>query len=64
MKRLAMSLAAGMLLIGSGVGVYAYSTVADTPQCCVKHESCCPNSSCCSGGKHAQCRMMDHHTGA
>lgn len=62
MKRLSMSLFAAIMLIGSGFGVYAYSNAGDTPGCCQNHESCCPNSSCCSGGKHAQCRMMHHHT--
>ena len=25
---------------------------ADVPQCCQKHESCCPGSSCCPKSEH------------
>lgn len=61
MKRVALSLFATIMLIGSGFGVYAHSNDTDTPACCQKQESCCPSSSCCSGGKHAYCPMMRHH---
>jgi hypothetical protein len=61
MKRVALSLFATLMLVGSGLGVYAYSNVSDTPACCQKQESCCPSSSCCSGGKHAHCPMLHHH---
>jgi hypothetical protein len=60
MKRFALSLFATIILMGSGFSVYSYSKVADTPACCLNHESCCPSSACCSGGKHAQCRLMRH----
>jgi hypothetical protein len=60
MKRITLSLFATIMLMGSAFGVYAYSKAADTPACCQNHESCCPGSACCSGGKHAQCPMMRH----
>jgi hypothetical protein len=60
MKRLLISLvAAGMLFCAAGLT--AANRVADTPQCCQNHESCCPNSSCCSGGKHANCATLHEH---
>ena len=59
MKRLMISLFAATMLFGAAG--FAANRVADTPQCCQKHESCCPNSSCCSGGKHSQCGMMHQH---
>ncbi len=39
------------------VAPYAMSSaggtrVSDTPECCVKKQSCCPRSSCCTGGSH------------
>jgi hypothetical protein len=60
MKRLLISLTAAIMLFGTA-GFAVVSHVADAPQCCQNHESCCPNSSCCSGGKHAQCSMMHNH---
>jgi len=60
MKRLLISLVAATMLFGAA-GFTAANRLADTPQCCQNHESCCPNSSCCSGGKHAQCRMLGQH---
>jgi hypothetical protein len=60
MKRLLVSLVASTMLLGA-VGFTSAYRVADTPQCCQNHASCCPNSSCCSGGKHAQCSMHVHH---
>jgi hypothetical protein len=59
MKRLLISLVAATMLFGA-VG-FAANRAADTPQCCQNHESCCPNSSCCSGGKHSLCSMMHEH---
>ena len=56
MKRLLISLVAATMLF-SAAGLAA-NRAGDTPQCCQKHESCCPKSSCCSGGKHSQCSMM------
>jgi hypothetical protein len=61
MKNVALALFVTIMLMGSGLGVYAYSKVSDTPACCQNHETCCPSSSCCSGGKHSQCPMMRHH---
>jgi hypothetical protein len=60
MKRLLISLVAATMLFGVA-GFTVISHPADTPQCCQNHESCCPNSSCCSGGKHSQCRMTHQH---
>jgi hypothetical protein len=60
MARLKLSLFATFLVLGSSLGVYAYSKVSDTPECCQKQESCCPNSSCCTGGKNGQCPLMHH----
>ena len=61
MKRLLISLVAATALLGA-LGFTTMNRLADTPQCCQNHESCCPKSSCCSGGKHAQCGMLhDHH---
>jgi hypothetical protein len=60
MKNLLISMIAATMLFGA-VGFTAVTRVADTPQCCQKHESCCPKSSCCSGGKHAQCAMFHEH---
>jgi hypothetical protein len=60
MKRLLISLTAAIMLFGVA-GFTVVNRVADAPQCCQNHESCCPNSSCCSGGKHAQCSMMHNH---
>jgi hypothetical protein len=59
-RRIALSLFAAVMLMGSGFGVYAYSIASDTPACCQKQESCCPSSACCSGGKHAPCPMKRH----
>ncbi len=59
MKRLLISLAAATMLM-SAAGFTA-NRIADTPACCQKQESCCPKSSCCSGGKHAQCGMVHEH---
>jgi len=28
-----------------------------TPECCQKHEGCCPGASCCKGGSHSH---MEH----
>ena len=64
MRRLALSLFATIMLMGSGFGVYAYSKAGDTPACCQKQGSCCPSSACCSGGKHGVCPMMRHHAHA
>jgi hypothetical protein len=60
MKRLLISLAAAIMLFGAA-GFTDANRIADTPQCCQNHESCCPNSSCCSGGKHANCAMLRNH---
>jgi hypothetical protein len=60
MRRLLISLVAATMLFGAA-GFTSANRDADTPQCCQNHESCCPNSSCCSGGKHAQCRMLHEH---
>ena len=60
MKRITLTLFATTMLMGSAFGVYSYSKAADTPACCQKHESCCPSSACCSGGKHTQCPMKHH----
>jgi hypothetical protein len=60
MKQLFISLVAATMLFGA-VGFATVNRLADTPQCCQNKESCCPNSSCCSGGKHAQCRMVHEH---
>jgi len=60
MKRLLISLVAATVLFGAA-GFTAANRLADTPQCCKNHESCCPNSSCCSGGKHTQCQMIHDH---
>ena len=60
MKRVLISLVAATLLFGAA-GFTAVNRAADTPQCCQDHGPCCPNSSCCSGGKHAQCAMLREH---
>ncbi len=60
MKRLLISLTAAIMLFGAA-GFTTINRAADTPQCCQNHEKCCPNSPCCSGGKHAQCSMMHGH---
>jgi len=60
MKRLLISLVAATMLFAAA-GFTAAKRIADTPQCCQNHESCCPNSSCCSGGKHANCAMLHEH---
>jgi hypothetical protein len=60
MKRVLISLVAATMLF-SAAGFTVVNRLADTPQCCQNHESCCPNSSCCSGGKHSQCSMLHGH---
>jgi hypothetical protein len=60
MKRLLISFFAATMLMGVA-GFSFINRPADAPECCKNHESCCPNSSCCSGGSHSQCRMMDLH---
>lgn len=60
MKRILISLVAAAMLFGAA-GFTTANRLADTPKCCQDHEKCCPNSPCCSGGKHAQCMMMHEH---
>jgi hypothetical protein len=60
MKRFLISLVAATMLFGAA-GFTAVNRLADTPKCCQNHESCCPGSSCCSGGKHSQCMMLHQY---
>jgi hypothetical protein len=60
MKRLSISLFAALTLFGV-TSLTAANWPGDTPECCQKHESCCPSGSCCQGGKHAECAMQHSH---
>jgi hypothetical protein len=49
-------------VVGTGGYVLVNAGPSDTPECCQKHESCCPSQPCCKGGSHgAQCPMMHRH---
>jgi hypothetical protein len=62
MKKLFLVSAAALSLfclsgasIGSGGSPLNAILAADAPpQCCVKHEGCCPGSSCCPKGQHSE----------
>ena len=60
MKRFIVSLIAATMLLGAA-GFAGGFHWADAPQCCQKHESCCPKGSCCSGGQHGECAMPSSH---
>ncbi len=62
MRILIAGVSAVALLAILGMTGARYAAVHDsTPECCQKHETCCPGSSCCKGGRHAHsahCPMM------
>ena len=59
MKRILVSGMGALAMVAMlGMTGVRYAGLHDTtPECCQKHEACCPSASCCKSGSHSH---MDH----